>query len=397
MAHWLLLLLLLGARSEPNLYEVRLPAGTHGSLNIGWSDNGAPKLDPKTWLDDGDDDDPEPDDFDGIRFVGAGTEQTIIRCTSWDGITVAVAQHPGIVQFERLTIHAGYAKAVHFGLASRAPPIPQFKLRMVDCKGYVPQPTEQGRTKWLLFGYNSDVELVDCTLDAINASEHASYWHGFARYGLTWTRVTVIGSGAEGCKVRSDVTETAWAGREAQVRLFGCDIRNWYQTHSDRGGAAVVLQGAAADLIIDSCIFVAGPALPGLPASSRAKCVMVSSEGDSYDTLTGAVGTGFGNGFVYVRRSMIFGGPGQENYTTLLRVGRNGGAQLAARGVLVEGCGLYGRLMNLQLKDTRAARVRDCNTPAIKARCTALGIDTTHQASITLSDRVVPVSDGFVQ
>jgi hypothetical protein len=41
--------------------------------------------------------------------------------------------------------------------------------------------------------------------------------------------------------------------------------------------------------------------------------------------------------------------------------------------------------------------VRGCNTPAIKARCTALGIDTMHQASITLADRVVPVSDGFVQ
>lgn len=399
----LILIALLSLGQEPpNLYEMRLPAGTHGSIAIGWSQNGAQLvLDPATWLDDGDDADPEPDDYDGIRFVGAGADKTTIACTSWDGITIAVAQHRGLVEFQDLTVRAGYSRGIHFGLASRAPPIPEFKLRMVRCRGYVPPPTEgSGRTKWLLFGWNSDVELVDCTLDAIHASEHASYWHGFAKYGLSWLRVTVVGSGAEQCKVRSDVTETAWAGRQVAVRLRSCSFTNWYQTWSDRGGAAVVLQGAAADLFVDSCIFIAGPALSSeVPASSRAKCVMVSSEGESFDMLTGRVGVGFGNGFVSVRNCAMFGGPGQEGFTTILRVGRNGGSQLAARGVDVAGCGIYGTRMNLQLKDVPAGKVRvaGCNTPSIKARATAIGIDTSVEASITLSDRILPVSAGFAQ
>lgn len=378
---------------------MRLPAGTSGSINIGFPENGAQQWDPALWLDDGDNADPEPDDYDGIKFVGAGVTATTIHCTSWDGTTVAVAQHAGIVQFEDLTIEAGFSKAVHFGLASRSPPIAKFKLRMLRCAVFVPPPTEHGRTKWGLFGYNADVELEDCQLNAIFAGEHASYWHGFAKYGLRWTRVRVVGSGAECCKVRSDATETAWAGKQVEVRLEGCELRNWYQTWSDRGGAAVVLQGAAADLYITDCIFVAGPALEGLPASSRGKVVMVSSEGESYDMLTGAIGTGYGNGYVSIKRSALYGGPGQENYTTLLRVGRNAGTQLAARGVLVEASGLYGRMMNVQMKDIPPGKavIRGCNTPSIKARATALGINTANECSITHPDHVAPVSEGIVQ
>ncbi len=381
--------------AQPALYEVRLSAGNHPSVNIGWSDNGATKLDPATWLDDGDDDDPEPDDFAGIRFTGAGVDKTFIRCSSWDGITVAVAQHAGIVEFRNLTIFAGYSKAVHFGLASRSPPIPGFKLRMIGCRGYVPQPTSHGRTKWLLFGYNSDVELVDCTLDATNASEHASYWHGFASKGLSWTRVYVVGSGAEGCKVRTDATECAWA-KGWEIRLESCDIRNWYQTWSDRGGAAVVIQGGAADVYANNCIFIAGGALEGLPASSRSKCFMVSSEANSFDTLTGAVGTGFGNGYVSVTNCAMGSGPGQENYTTIMRVGRNGGSQQAARGVQLKNSGAWGERMSVQLKDFPAGKgkIHGCNTPEFRARCIALGINVSVEASYLYSDRVAPISEG---
>lgn len=372
-----------------SFYEIRLPAGDVAAMNVDIPfQTGAQKLWSRDWLSMG---------YEGVRIIGAGVDKTHMRSTGFDGITFMADRHPGVVQLEALTVHAGYAKGIHFGLANKARPEPKFKLRMVNCRGYV-APPQGGRTKWLLFGYNSDVELVDCELDAYHASEHASYWHGFSRSGLSWNRVKVIGSGAEGCKVRSDVTETAWAGKGVKVQLRNCEIRNWYQSWSDRGGAAVVLQGAAADLHIDSCIFWAGPALPNVPASSRGKCVMVSSEGDSYDKDTGAIGTGFGNGFVVVRNSAMCGGPGQEGYTTIVRVGQNGGSQKAAKGVSIENCGIWGQRMNVQTKDVPPGKVtiKGCNTPEIEERSAAMGMDTTHEASITLANRVIPISDGFL-
>lgn len=374
-----------------SLYELRLPAGDVPGLNIDVDfQTGAEKLWSRDWLSKG---------HEGIRIIGQGADKTHMRCRSFDGITFMAARHPGLVQLEALTVHAGYSKAVHFGLADKSRPLaPKFKLKMVGCKGYVPPPAAgMGRTKWLLFGYNSDVELEDCALDATHASEHASYWHGFSKGGLSWRNVLVAGSGAEGCKVRSDTTETLWAGKGVRVRLQGCEFKDWYKPWSDRGGAAVVLQGAAADLWIDSCLFWGGATEGPIPASSRAKCVMVSSEGDSYDMLTGRPNAGFGNGFVVVKNSAMRGGPGQENYTTILRVGCNGGSQKAARGVLVEGCGIWGQRMSVQLKDVPSGKVaiRSSNTPAIRERSEALGMDTTHEAGVPTASRVVPISEGF--
>ena len=372
-------------------HEIRLPAGDVPGLNIDIPfQTGSQKLWSSDWLSQG---------HEGVRFIGAGADKTHMRCQSFDGITLMADRHAGVVQLEGLTVHAGYAKGIHFGLANRSiPPNPKFKLRLVGCNGSVAPPAAgQGRTKWLLFGYNSDVELLDCTLDATAASEHASYWHGFSKHGLSWNRVNVVGSGAEGCKVRSDVTETAWAGKAVKVKLTNCEFKDWYKPWSDRGGAAVVLQGAAADLFVDSCLFWGGPTDGPIPASSRSKCIMVSSEGDSYDMLTGRPNVGFGNGFVVVKNSAMRGGPGQENYTTILRVASNGGSQKAARGVLVEGCGMWGERMSVQIKDVPNGKttLRGCNTSEIRERSEALGMDTTFEAGIPTATRVIPVSEGI--
>jgi hypothetical protein len=373
------------------LFDVILPAGDVPGFDIDIPfGTGQRKFWSGDWLSKG---------YDGVRFIGAGVQHTHVYAAGHNGISILVDRHPGIVQLENLTLHAGYAKGVHFGIANRSVrPPPRFKLRMVGCHGIVPPPAVgQGRTKWLLFGYNSDVELIDCELDATHASEHASYWHGFAKRGLLWERVKVIGSGAEGCKVRSDVAETAWVGKGVRVVVRNSEFKNWYQTWSDRGGAAIVMQGGAADIVVESCLFWGGGSLGSLPASSRSKCIMVSSEGDSYDILTGRVGVGFGNGFVVVKNSAMRGGPGQENYTTILRVGQNGGTQQAARGVLVENCGIWGQRMSLQFEKVPAGKIKvvGCNTPEIRSRSEALGMDTTHEAGIPTSSRVIPVSEGI--
>ncbi len=375
--------------AQPALFEIRIPEGQRPGFAIDYTGNGSPEYRSETWLSQG---------FAGVRFIGAGPGRTVLKCGGHDGITVMADRHPGLVQIENLTIEAGYAKAIHFGLASKAPVEPKFKLRLLNVDGFVPPPQAGfGRTKWWNFSYNADLEFIDCNINADAASEHASYAHGFASKGLVWNRVNVS-AGAECLKVRSDITETVWAGKRVQVNVKNSTFGPWYRDWSDRGGAGIVLQGAAADLLVDSCVFIGGPATPSIPASSRAKCIMVSSEGDSYDMLTGRIGTGFGNGFVIVKGCALKGGPGQENYTTILRVGRNGGSQMAARGVSVTGCGIWGQRMSVQVKDIPAGKFRlaECNTPAIRERCEAMGFDTTYEAGIPTASRVVPVSEGFV-
>ena len=121
--------------ASPRLYQINLPAGNTGSINVGWFKNGATILDPKVWLDDGDDSDPEPDDFDGVRFVGQGVGVTHLRCTSYDGVTVAVGRHAGLVQVENATVHCGYDRALVFGQQNLARElVPEFQARLIDCE-----------------------------------------------------------------------------------------------------------------------------------------------------------------------------------------------------------------------------------------------------------------------
>lgn len=374
-----------------SLFEIRLGAGDHSGFSIdNESNTGQPKYWSRDWLSKG---------HEGVRFIGAGVDKTNLRCAGHDGITIFVDTHPGTVQFENMTIHAGASRAIYFrGRGPDVRPEPKFKLVLLGIYGMVPPPQpDGGRTPWWAHLYQCDAKAKDVKIDATNASEHAWYEHNHAKLGTEWENVEVLGSGGENFKSRGDTIETAYCGKQAKIRLKNCTFKNWYQAWSNRGGGGVILQGAAADLVVDSCVFWAPGATGSLPASARSHCVMVTSEGSSYDVVTGRPNVGVGNGYVIIKNSAMRAGPGQPNYTPMLRVGQAGGSQLAAKGALVEGCGVYGQKMNLQFDHLPAGKVavRGCNTEEIRRRCEALGMDTSVEASLTLADRVIPVSEGF--
>ena len=398
-------LLFLAQKTQPSeppkprgFYEVALPAGDYGSINIGWFKNGATILDPKVWLDDGDDNDPEPDDYIGIRYTGQGIDKTFIRCTSWDGITLAVGRHPGIVAFRDLTVVAGQDRATAFGEQNIGKiKEPKFQINMNGVRFVANPPVAGKRTKWLLFSYNADLYLKDCVFDGIETAEHALYPHGFSRRGMLIEGCKFNSSGAEGIKVRSDTTETVWAGPEAKIVVRGTSVTNWHQPHSWRGGAGMVFQGTGCDILIEGCVLRGGYTAGNIPANDRSKAIMISSEGLSYDAETGSANVGYGNGNVIIRDTLAWGHSDVDWRNTLIRCDQNSGLQFSARSLLIENCGLYGKLMAIGVGKVPQGQfiLRGCNTANVKRRAMELGIDTTYQAYFPTSSRKVLVSEGI--
>lgn len=376
---------------RPRLWDFLLSERDHGSINIStWRTNGsALNLDPREWLDRG---------YEGIRFVGTGGSPTHILSNLGDGRGVYISRHPGVVRFENVHVHAGYDCALYCGERNEHRDLlPRFRLEMSGCEVSVPPPTSFGRTKWGLFGYQADLWLEDVRIDAYHAREHGSYWHGFARHGLYWRRVQVEASGAEGCKVRSPYTETAWPGPRASIRIMDCVFKDWHQTWTDRGGAAVVIQGGGHDVLIEGSIFRGGPDLPGIPANRRSRAIMVSSENVSYSAVNGSMDQGPGNGFVVIRRCLAYGGPGASdwNNSELIRIGVNSGSQRAARAVLIEDCGLWGLREHVSVSGIGGRfLLQRCNTHEIREQSNGFGADTAYEASWLGGGSIQPLSEG---
>lgn len=386
------------APAQTKFYEVLLPAGEHGSINVGWFRNGATILDPKVWLDDGDDTDPEPDDYQGIRFTGQGPDKTIVRCTSWDGITLAVGRHGGTVTFKDMTVYAGADRATAFGEQNTAKVRePKFQINLVNVHFRSPPPTGSSRTKWLVFSYNADLYLKDCQFNGKDTAEHALYAHGFASRGMLIEGCRFLSSGAEGIKVRSDATETVWAGAGAKIVIRDTYVANWHQPHSWRGGAGMVFQGAGCDILIERCVLRGGKKLGNIPANDRSKAIMISSEGVSYDAVTGSLNMGYGNGHVVIRDTIIWGHSDVDWRNTIVRCDQNAGLQFSARSLLIENCGLWGQNMAVGVGKVPAGQfvMRGCNTPDIKRRTLELGLDATHSAYFPTSSSKVPVAAGI--
>ena len=461
-----------------DLYRIDLPEGNSGSINVGWFKNGATILDPKVWLDDGDDADPEPDDFAGVRFVGKGVGRTHIRCTSYDGVTIAVGRHAGIVQVENATIHCGYDRATAFGQQNLARElVPEFQARLVNCEvvadplgsygssgasvsiaggGYavgqevralggagqsptlriaavnaaggvtrvevvsglngsyssLPPPvtaTTGGsgsgltvslsyrRPKWLFFSYQADVVLLKVRFRGKEAVEHDAYLHGVAKHGAYVRWCTFESAGAECFKVRSDTTETAWAGPDARYYILDSEFRDWHQPHSWRGGGGIVAQGSAGHWRIERCRFYGGPALGDVTAKDRSKAIMFSSEGLSYDQATGQPDVGFGNGHVLIRNVAVEGFSETDWGNSVIRCARNGGSQLSARSFTIEASGVWGERLVVQAGDLPpgALQIRGCNTAALRDYCRSVGMAAVVEVTFPTSSRRVPLSEGI--
>lgn len=398
----------LAAPAQERLFTIPLPEGDVGSINVGWWNNGTGthtnppglKLDPNNWLSQG---------YTGVRFVGAGVGKTRVRCTSWDGCTISVIRHAGVVSFEQMTIYWGPDRMSNLGEQNIAKGlVPEFAARFIDCDMIAEvrtvaikagEPAVQSRPKWGVFGYNVDLYMENVRIDGKAAVEHDIYIHGFAKQGALIVDCVLESAGAEGLKVRSDATETAYAGPQPNIVVRDTTFRDWHQQWSWRGGAAIVIQGGASDVLIERCQFWARTGPDPVPGNARSHCVMVSSEGNSYDILTGAVGTGFGNGYVLVRQCVMEGRSDFDWSNAILRVAVNGGSQLAARGVLVEDSGLWGEKMTVQLGSIPRGMtlIRRCNTAAIRRVSRSLGMQAATEAMIPTATRLVPVSEGFAR
>jgi hypothetical protein len=380
-----------------NLKEIRLPTGDVGSINIGWSRNGAAiSLDPAAMLAEG---------FQGFRIIG---NQTSLRCNAWDGVTVGVGRGNFVVQLENLTVYAGRRCAVQFGGENfdgdRTPTgalihgtqrvaHPKFMFRAYGSRFIAPPPEALGgvRAKWVLFGYQYDEHLRDVLLDAIEALEHARYRHHSAKMGDLWQNVEAMAAG-ECKKDRADITETGWPGADVWSISHRCRFSDWGQPHSNwREGAAIVHQNPGSHLIAEECLFRGRPL--------HAKCIMVSANANSYDMLTGKVDQGFANGYIKVYRS-AFGGEaaGFWNNEQISVYRDGGGPPMAAQGLWVNESACYGRYMKIGAQNMPARRfvVSTCNTPPLKNLVSNAGFDTTYETVIPTATRLVPVSEGIV-
>lgn len=408
------------AETEPALYVIQLPAGDVPGWSIdmsGWTGHdvdhryysshaaqlraSSPTAAPGSyWLDVDADGNGVPD-YGGVAFRGQGADATHVRPALVAGRpiddTVVVASGPERVQIDGLTIHCGSTRGIFFGLqnTAHATPDPKFRLNLFNAKVVAdPPPADSQRsTKWGIFGYQSDVHLRDVTLDILYSAEHASYWHGFASpYGLVWERVKIPHSGAEGCKVRNDPSETVWV-RGAKIYLSECDIRDWFQTWSDRGGAGAVFQGPGCSVYIDRCAFVGNP-------GERGRCIMIDDgSGAFYNALDGRVGVGPAVGYVVVQRTAMYApGVGASDYRQqVMRCGTLvSSTHVIARALSIYECGIYGDHYSVQISNLLGGTgsLTGCNTPTVAAFCQRLGIDTSVEAAIPRSTRVAKVSEG---
>jgi hypothetical protein len=374
------------------LKEIRISA-RHGSINIGAPKNGAAlSIDPDALIEQG---------YDGVRILPEiGLDRATLYCSAWNGVTLEVARRANfVVVLQDLHVEGGVSRAVSFGHQNLARVlVPGFELRAYRCEFFAPPPTEQGRSKWLVFGYQFDGIFVDCTFDGFHLGEHDFYGHGSAGKGWAFIGCQFLSSGAEQIKVRSDNTESAYAGPLVRLIVRDCTFEDWYQDHSDRGGAGIVVQGGALHGLIERCVFKGGPGSAEVPANARAHCVMVSSDGSSYDIDTGATDTGFGNGHWIIRDCALWAHSDVPWRNDIIRFGRNGGTQKAAKSLRVERCGVWGEQVQLGVTEVGRLTVTGCNTPELARICRdRFGMDTRFEAYFPTSTRRVPLSEGITR
>lgn len=340
--------------------------------------------------------------FDGIEIRGLGMGVTIIAESSWDDLAIGIGRFAGTVKLSHMTVVGGLGKiaTVCAGGENKSKDlVPSFRLELDHVELRAALPSMDGkRTTWGLSGYNVDVVARNCIFDFTFSTEHSAYLRGPSKYGWLLERCKFIGSGAEGWKTRSDSTETAYAGKDVWLVVRDCEFKNWGQPQSWRGGGAgIVVQGGATNILLERNVFKGGVANEQFKANERSHCVMISSEAASYDIDTGRQDQGYGNGWIIIRDNAMFGHSDFPWHNDLLRVGVNSGPQYAAKGVLIKGNGLFGPGVIASVSGVPAGKVKITgnNTPAIKAYCQSIGIDTTHEAGVHYGGKLQPVSKGF--
>jgi hypothetical protein len=197
-------------------------------------------------------------------------------------------------------------------------------------------------------------------------------------------------AGAECFKIRPDQSETV-AVPGTVIIIKRCKFFDWHQEWSWRGGAGIVLQGGASDVLISQCLFIGGRYESATSHyNDRSHAIEIVAEANSW-------GANYGNGHVWIKECAVKGKSLVDWNNSLVRVARNSGTQWAARSLLIERCGLYGPKMLVAVGQVPAGMsvVRGCNTPEIKQKLFGV-FDTSVEAMIPTATRMVPVSEGRV-
>jgi hypothetical protein len=369
---------------EPRLYEYRLPAGVVRGFSIDFQGDQIQRLLSEAWL----------SGHDGIRIIGAGQGLThLTDSPGYQDSTVFAGPQNGVIQLESLTLHGSQRKAVHCGLAGRAPGARQ-TLRMRDVHMTADVPTgDAERPVWGAFTYQTDWDIEDCLFTWAAGSEHTGYGHNFAARGARFKRVRFEGSGSEGSKF----TQRPWEGRHTAntvISYHDCSFKDWYQPHAWRGGAGVCVQGAGAHIVVERCVFWGGM------DSQHCRSLMIDDGGADHYGLDGVAGGYPANGWVIVLQSGFTGRGSQGSSSPFLRVGPlTATTRPVAKGFWMSGCSAYGQFLQLPSPQVPAGRclVESCNTPALREFAHAYGFDTTHEAMIPLQHRLAPLSEGLVR
>ncbi len=340
--------------------------------------------------------------FDGIEVRGLGIGKTIVSENSWDDLAVGIGRFSGTVRLTNMTVIGGLGKIATLAAGGENKSkdlVPSFRLGLDHIELRAALPGADGkRTTWGLSGYNVDVVATDCIFDFTFSTEHSAYLRGPSKYGWLLERCKFIGSGAEGWKTRSDSTETAYAGKDVWLVVRDCEFKNWGQPQSWRGGGAgIVVQGGATNILIERCVFRGGAPNAQFQANERSHCVMVSSEAVSYDIETGRQDQGYGNGWIIIRDNAMYGHSDFPWHNELVDIYQNSGPQWSCKGVLIKNNGLFGQGVIVSVSGVPSGKVKIAgnNTPAIKAYCQSIGIDTTHEAGVHYGGKLQPVSKGF--
>lgn len=373
-------------------YEIRLPEGDVAGFDIGVrGQNGTRFYDPATWLSKG---------FDGVRFIGAGRGRTRIIPAPGVWINSFVGQHPGIVRYESVSIHGRGQTAIQAGYEHPARIFKKFRVELTDFELIADEPVpgtyNGGRVGWGVFTTQCNVHASDGDVYWREGREHPFYLHHQAgSSGAIFKGLRFHECQGECIKNRYDTDEALWAGKQAKLVVSGCRF-NWeVKPWSARGSAAITMQGAGCDALIENNEFWAGPG----PSNTRAIMLddnLNDGAAQFYDPETGAVGRGHANGHVLVRRNVFSTGPGTENYTPVVRVGNLApGLHKTCQSFTFEQNAVYGRFTQLQLvaKDIPTLVVRDNNSARARDHAQAIGVDVTHETVVTTAARPVPLSE----
>lgn len=348
-----------------NLYEVRLPSDGVRAFDVNWSG----------WVGSNRDSYTVPDSYDGIRFIGEGPERTVIL-PDWDGTTsynatVNIGASARHVVFENLRINcpAGtYRKAIHAsdsGMHGIAPY--SLALRGVDVV------EEDGPTHWGVFTYQCDLTLEDCNFYMPDSREHGVYAHGWNAAGARVERCSFV-CGGEDFKNRNDSSEILFAPGWL-VAIKECEFLKWHGPNSWRGGAGIVLQGAAADVNINRCTFHG--------QANNGRCIAISDAG-SYD-MDGVV-DGPGPHVGHVRISKVqTSGLGNESYnnSTIRCAYSTSREGPVAKSFKMRRAAAYGFGTKVEVKGIEGEYlIADCNTPRLKSIAEDLGVDTQFESRV---------------